>query len=180
MKKKILFLDFDGVVNTIYFDENGKGDYGSPSDNKVNNWQAICWLNELYEKVPYSIVVTSCWRIGRTNKELTDILYNSGLNKDIEILGKTVQLNSHKRDYCFNIFGHWFTKHTTRGREIDYWINSFNNLPDDLPIKDKHTIDDFIILDDDADMWKYKKHLIKTTQNGFGVVELQKILERWL
>jgi len=179
IKKKIIFLDFDGVVNTIYFDQNGKGDYGSGSDNKVNNWQAICWLNELYGKVPYSIVVTSCWRTSRTNEELQTILYNSGLNKEIEILGKTIELNTHKGDYTFKLFGHWFCKHTSRGREIDYWLRNFNTLPNDLPIKINHTTNNFIILDDDKDMWKHKKHLIQTTQAGFTVVEYDKVLNKW-
>lgn len=175
MKKKILFLDFDGVVNTIYFDENGKGDYGSPSDNKVNNWQAICWLNELYKKVPYCIVVTSCWRLSRSIEQLREILYNSGLSKEIEIVGKTDSLPAHKGDYCFKLFGHWFSKHTTRGREIDKWLKE--NIFDGCILNS----DDFIILDDDEDMWKYKrKHLIQTTQNGFGVVEYQNILKKWL
>ncbi len=62
MDKFILFLDYDGVVNTPYWvkkDDEVKCLVNLPSDGFVNNYQAICWLNELYRKAPFDIVVTS-------------------------------------------------------------------------------------------------------------------------
>ena len=37
----------------------------------------------------------------------------------------------------------------------------------------------FIILDDDNDMWKYKKNLIKCTDAGFTINEYGKCVRRW-
>ena len=59
--------------------------------------------------------------------------------------------------------------HETRGREIKMWL-------------DDHAgeIEDFIILDDDADMWILKDYLIQTnTYRGLGYEEYQKICDRW-
>ena len=65
MKSRVVFLDYDqdGVVNTSMW--NGKGTrctYNFPSDNKVNNFQAVQWLSEACQKFHYDIVVTSTWR----------------------------------------------------------------------------------------------------------------------
>lgn len=64
MKNNIIFLDFDGVVNTIYYRyykrfKKYQMRYATSADKIVNNRQAIQWLNELYDKYPYDIVVTS-------------------------------------------------------------------------------------------------------------------------
>lgn len=44
---KVIFLDYDGVVNTPMWDTDGKHcSYAHPGDNKVNNFQAVQWLSE--------------------------------------------------------------------------------------------------------------------------------------
>ena len=93
MSKPIIFLDFDGVVETIYW---GKAEDRTWSFNvhksgrkELNNKQAIGWLNELYSKVPYDIVVSSTWRIRMTLKELQELITNSGFNKNIKVIDKT-------------------------------------------------------------------------------------------
>ena len=58
--RPIIFLDFDGVINTPYLLYNsGEPELFMPSDGKVSNYQAIKLLNWLYSKVPYNIVITS-------------------------------------------------------------------------------------------------------------------------
>ena len=68
--KPIVFLDFDGVVETIYWEKDKDGSWSynihKYGRDELNNKQAIGWLNELYSKVPYDIVVSSTWRIGMT------------------------------------------------------------------------------------------------------------------
>lgn len=153
----IIFLDFDGVVNTLWFREYPRNrnhprgiyrfDYAMPQDGFVNNEQAIQWLNEIYKKVPFDIVVTSTWRIGN---DCAKILYNSGLDKRIKIIGHTPIL------------------HSSRGKEIKQWIkeNNFNG--------------NFLILDDDADMDELEDFLIQTNEFiGITYVEVLKILERF-
>ena len=44
---KVIFLDYDGVVNTPMWNEDGSIDYNYPSNRKVHNFQAIMWLNNL-------------------------------------------------------------------------------------------------------------------------------------
>lgn len=84
-KENIIFLDYDGVVNTIIWDKEGKkADYNHPSDNAVNDFQAVQWLSEFCQKYDYSIVVTSTWARKANYKEC---LINGGLRTGIEILG---------------------------------------------------------------------------------------------
>lgn len=142
----IIFLDYDGVVNTVWFDNvNKKPKFNFPDDNKVNNTQAIGWLNLLYTEIPYSIVVSSTWR---SNEKYREFLYNAGLNKDIKILGKTDIL------------------HIERGKEIQKWLDDNKNL----------NIERFVILDDDIDMMHLSNHLIKTdAMIGLGYYEYVKV-----
>ena len=92
--KPIIFLDFDGVVNTIYWnrDENGEWTFNSfkyGKDRELTNKQAIGWLNELYKKIPYDIVVTSTWRIHRSVEELQDLVTRSGFDRRIKVIDST-------------------------------------------------------------------------------------------
>ena len=72
--KPVVFLDFDGVVETIYWekDEDGSWLYNihKYGHDELNNKQAIGWRNALYSKVPYAIVVSSTWSIGMTLEKL--------------------------------------------------------------------------------------------------------------
>ena len=62
----VVFLDFDGVVNTPWWSRDESGDlkckYNFPFDGKVNNWQAVQWVSEFCEKYNYDIVISSTWR----------------------------------------------------------------------------------------------------------------------
>lgn len=94
LDKPIVFLDYDGVVNTFIWREyprsnKFKVDIAHSEDGFVNDFQAICWLNELYNKIPFDIIVTSTWRLFPNYKE---VLYNGGLNSKIKVLGKTPQI----------------------------------------------------------------------------------------
>ena len=144
----IVFLDYDGVVNTLMFDgENKKPYFNFPRHNKVNNFQAVCWLNELCKKYNAKIVVTSTWRTSDNYKEC---LYNGGLDKSIEILGRTKKLG------------------TARGIEIQEWLDEHEEL----------NIEKFVIFDDDADMAHLEPYLVKTdtyigiTYHSFNWAEL--------
>ena len=87
MNSRIVFLDYDGVVNTPMWNEKGtKCTYNFPNDGKVNNFQAVQWLSEACKKFHYDIVVTSTWR---TEPNYRDCLIEGGLRPGIEILGRT-------------------------------------------------------------------------------------------
>ena len=79
----ILFLDYDGVVNTIMWGPNGeRANYGFPDQNKVNDEQAVQWVSEFCEKFNYRIVVTSTWRL---HNNWAMCLTNAGLRKTVKI-----------------------------------------------------------------------------------------------
>lgn len=154
MENKILFLDFDGVINTPiwanYKNKSGIEEFccrrATPYDGYVNNYQAICWLNKLYEETPFDIVVTSSWReMGNCEK----YLQNGGLNKNIKIIGQ-IDLGNNRQQL------------------IERWIkqNDFKG--------------DFIILDDQDYYYNnyFKQFLIKTNSLlGFTIIDFKKAKE---
>ena len=149
--KPIIVLDFDGVVETIYWDKKEDGSFTLNSHklghNELNNKQAIGWLNELYSHIPYDIVISSMWRISMSLEQLQDLLINSGFNPNIKVIGMTPIL------------------HQQRGLEIQEWIdeNNFNGK--------------FIIIDDDSDMCHLLPLLVRCDcQLGFTIYDYNKAL----
>lgn len=90
----ILFLDYDGVVNTPMWGYTSTGQlrctYNFPSNNEVNNFQACQWVSEFCEKYNYQIVVTSTWRL---HENYISCLYNGGLRRNVFVVGKTKSLS---------------------------------------------------------------------------------------
>lgn len=138
----ILFLDYDGVVNTPMWDDNGTHfGFGFPEDNKVNNFQCVQWVSEFCEKYRFSIVVTSTWRF--STPFYKECLYNGGLRKTIEIVGCTLVDNS------FN-------------RELE--IASYLAMHKDIK--------KYLIFDDSTDFILLKDHVIKCeTELGFNITK---------
>lgn len=124
----IVFLDYDGVVNSLMYDkEKNAFNFNFPKDNKVNNYQAVKLVERLCEEFNAKIVVTSTWRKYSNYKEC---LYNGGLSKDIEIIDKTEDLED-----------------AWRIEEIKKWLESHPNvknyviLDDDIiGTNDKHWV----------------------------------------
>lgn len=151
MDKPIVFLDFDGVVETIYWEqaEDGTWTFNAHKcgNRTLSNKQAIGWLNELYKKVPYDIVVSSTWRINTAVEKLQQIITDSGFNPEIQVIGKTPVL------------------YQQRGLEIQEWLTTHD-------FKGK-----FIIIDDDSDMCHLLPMLVRCDcQLGFTIYDYQKAL----
>ena len=146
----VIFLDYDGVVNTPMWNEDGnKCRYNFPDDNKVNNFQAVQWISELCEKCDYSIVVTSTWKNDPNYKEC---LINGGLRPGIKILGKTERpAGTNRVDF-------------SRGEEIEQYL------------KYHPEIEKYLIIDDEDDFTdEQKKHFIKTRHDvGFQKADFRK------
>lgn len=111
-----IFLDYDGVVNTIIWDKHPKtgelvANYGQPRDNKVNNYQAVQWLSELCEKFDADIVVTSTWRYWDNYEEC---LKNGGLREGIAVVGKTI-VDDNSRASQINSY---LLEHLSEGNEF--------------------------------------------------------------
>lgn len=149
--KPIIFLDIDGVVETIYWskDPNGVVCYNGFKFTKdiLSNEQAIGWLNELYNKVPYDVVITSTWRYNMDKEKFQELFIRSGFNPEIKIIGTTPIL------------------YQQRGIEIQQWLddNKFNGR--------------FIIIDDDSDMCHLLPLLVRCDcQLGFTIYDYNKAL----
>lgn len=131
LARKIVFLDIDGVVNTLQITEDLQPKYYTEYDKKVGNEQAVRWLNKLCLESGAHIVISSSWRHAGL-ETCGNCLYNSGLDKKIKIIDKTP---TH------------FNK--DRGYEIKCWL------------KEHPEVYQFVILDDDSDMGSLADHLVK-------------------
>ena len=152
----VIFLDIDGVVNTLIIDTKPfKTDRGQisrdgfyyklnmPDDGEVSNRQAVMWLNKLCKETNAKIVITSTWRFGDNGLEKTKkALYNSGLLKEIEIIGET------PRKYNYN---------NIRGYEIEEYLNQHPE------------IDNYVIIDDDLDMLTKQMNNFVVTDTNIGM-----------
>lgn len=145
--KRVLFLDYDGVVNTPIWNEKGtKCRFNFPKDVKVNNFQAVQWISEFCQKCHYSIVVTSTWRMDRNWREC---LINGGLRSGIEILDCTDITDGRRGDEIES----WLKQHP----EIKYYI-IVDDDNDMLPAQQSHFVQ-------------------TNTEIGFGLKEYQQCLK---
>ena len=151
MKSRVLFLDYDGVVNTLIWNDKGtKVSYNFPKDNKVNNFQAVQWVSEFCLKCKYDIVVTSSWREDRNYKEC---LINGGLKKGIEITG-SLPINPEK----------------TRGELIQEYINSHPEIKYYIIVDDETDI-----------LPEQTNHFVKVNPSyGFNEPEYKKCIEIYM
>lgn len=135
----VLFLDYDGVVNTPMWNDSGTH-CGYAIRDKVNNFQAVQWVSELCQKYDLKIVVTSTWRFDPNYKEA---LINGGLRSDIEIIGRTNNLNK-------------AGERNIRGKEIKEWLDSHKDVKK------------YIIIDDDRDFLKDQLPFLVKTWSDVG------------
>lgn len=144
---RVVFLDYDGVVNTPMWNEKGtKCSFNFPEHNKVNNFQAVQWVSEFCQKCHYSIVVTSTWRMDRNWREC---LTNGGLRSGIDILG------------CTDTYGE------KRGEEIKRYLEQHPE------IKYYIIVDD----DNDMLEEQQSHFVQTKTNMGFGIEEYQRCLK---
>jgi hypothetical protein len=93
--KKILFLDFDDVLNTAETLERGE----------LFESANVDVLNKVVDRTDAGIVVTSMWRVGATVEELEDLLVSAGVHATGRVVGSTPCLEEE-----------------TRGTEIRAWL----------------------------------------------------------
>jgi hypothetical protein len=112
---KILFLDFDGVLNSnewfTSFERSGR----SPKAEQIDP-EAVARLNRVVEASGARIVVSSSWRLGHTVGELQQILEDRGFRG--EIVGTTPDLSA------------------VRGQEVLAWLSAQAEVPEAFCILD--------------------------------------------
>lgn len=150
--ENILFLDIDGVVNTLMiYDKPQEGSRSCierdgyyfelchAGDKRVSNKQAVLWLSKLCTDYDLAIVITSTWLATDSYQDIAECLYNSGLSREVKVIGGI------PTDFT-----------CCRGVNIETWMKE-NGV---------HTYDhNLVILDDDTDMVgidkDYSDYLIK-------------------
>jgi len=128
MKKNILFLDIDGVLNCKEFYQSSLSDYEEARrkliegikqehEERLKLYKAllcpkrISWINNLCEETKISVVVSSTWRLNKTVEQLQEILNYAGAT--FTIIGKTAytgyergtEISKWIKDHCMNYFG---------------------------------------------------------------------------
>ena len=152
MIKKLIFLDIDGVLNSVQ-----SAEMYLAWDNEYNPYRQFCLnsITMLAKILKYhedcKIIISSTWRLGcKTIEDLKDIfepIDNESIRKLIQnrIIGRTPIL--YKDIKIGNQIDH---RSCFRGEEIQKWID---DNQDKLDVDFK-----FVILDDDSDMgYLYRK-----------------------
>lgn len=146
---KIIFLDFDGVVNSreTITRNHAKGekfgDYDRPDESLVSN------INLILQNTDAMIVISSTWRLHGI-MHCKEALHKAGLLPN-RVLGITPSIYN-----------------ANRGQEIQVWLNTCGE-----------DIESFVILDDDSDMDELLTKLIHvdsrvglTLENALKAIEI--------
>lgn len=143
---KVLFLDFDGVINSQQSNDmfnrlrrNGKlPEYFRPFSEEEFCPVATTNLVRILDEVQdLKIVISSSWRIGEELSTLQDILENIGVPRD-RIIDKTP-----------------YRPNKQRGAEIREWLDNFED----------EEVEQFAVVDDSTDMDNVLNHFFKTDWN---------------
>ena len=149
----IMFLDFDGVVNTPMWDSSSQEFcMNMPYHGFVNNREAVRWIEAFCRVYNFQIVVSSDWRL---NSSWRECLIFGGMSSDL-ILDRTIHYSASSELYG-------------RGHEIQTWIN------------EHPAIENFIILDDDiSELLPHQlKHTIHTdSETGFTEWNFNQSIEK--
>jgi len=94
---KIIFLDFDGVVNA----------FSEPESLRCLSQGCVANLNTLLDRSGANIVVTSTWRILHSLADLRQILVNAGLKYPERVIGVTPRNDG------------------IRGKQIERWLENY-------------------------------------------------------
>lgn len=99
---RILFLDFDGVLNSIAFMRRAGTGGLWPIDK-----ESIPHLQRIVDATDCSIVISSSWRIGRQLGELRRLLLLAGFRSTAHVIGRTPLSDTGRQ----------------RGHEVQEWLD---------------------------------------------------------
>jgi hypothetical protein len=168
---KIIFLDFDGVLNHELwykkrFETINKDDVSTNYPYYEFDLEAVNNLNKIIKETDAKVVVSSTWRIGKTVKQLQDMLNLVGFKGEVidtspSFYARGIDNEENKINYTI-----------PRGCEIDWWLENkgkFQRINWSMERQEeyleKSSVKNYVILDDDSDMLlSQKEHFIKTSQ----------------
>ena len=141
MTTKIIFLDFDGVLNSQLYYKSGRHSARPIAFENDIDPDSVALLNQLVKATEAKVVVSSSWRHGRTVEQLQAILDHNGFVG--EVIGKTKDLRCGEDG-----------QYVMRGNEIYAWMRENKAIVGDSS-PDAHN---YIILDDDSDMLYWQRN----------------------
>lgn len=162
---KLIFLDFDGVLNSFRSCLAFKG-YPFPTPEET--WSkfdlvAIGLIKRLCEETGAKIVVSSTWRLHMSIPQMIMML-NGREFPDAPIIGRTPDMGGSQRGYGEARY--------RRGDEISMWLTAFNRGDIAPALLYEQTligtpITDYVIVDDDSDMLATQNpYFVKTSLNA--------------
>lgn len=172
---KVIFLDIDGVLNCENAYRSGQCKYVEWVNHRgdKDHHQSFCswskeWLNKLIDETGAKIVISSSWRHSGI-EYMQSIWAHEKMSG--EIIGVTPDFRWKAQDYT-----------PPRGCEIDWYLNrvlGFNHINWDSDVQqeymDKSGIENYIIIDDDADMLYGQRnhfvHVLPSPRNKDGFNE---------
>ena len=138
---KVLFLDFDGVANSLaYLQAHRTCDQHPCPEEHALDPIRIERLNRIIEATGASVVISSSWRYGRTVDQLAQLLVWRGFKGGV--IDKTP-------DFCKTPDGKAVAA-SDRGEEIRQWLDAHPEVTE------------FVVLDDQADMTAVRDYFIQT------------------
>ena len=152
---KIIFLDVDGVLNSMAGTYKRQARLGRKGDDSIyeDHVDVLKWIIEYTDA---KIVVSSTWRLHAGIEGMQDYLEPFGISRET-IIGVTPSV--------FEEVDHptrpGYRKY--RGEEIHEWFER---------TKDQIEVESFVILDDESDMTRYIKNLVKTKYD-YGLTHLE-------
>lgn len=167
---KILFLDFDGVVNCsnldiplVYVTQDGKRHFDTFNLNLCSN------VEKLIKELGLKVVISSTWRKTFDMISLRDIV-NNQMKIDCEIIDYTTTYYLDK-GYKDRVLEDPLTARSyDRGLQISHWLS-----------EKKYTVEDYIVIDDDRDAGYGHEDKFIRVDNKVGFTEelLIQSLERF-
>jgi hypothetical protein len=160
---KVLFLDFDGVLNSRrWFMENSK----AIKENSGITWRhaveldpaAVRRVLHIINETGAAVVISSSWRIIHTPDEIDVIFDQAGFPE--------------MKQHIIDRTPYDLTHGVLRGEEIQLWIKQFEAK--------NGRLDNFVILDDDSDMLPSQKegHFVQTSRvDGIQDVHVKKAIQ---
>jgi len=136
---KIIFLDFDGVLNSDAFFKANDNRYLP----ETLDLAAVARVNTIVARTGAKVVVSSTWRLGYSLDQLKDILGRHHLSG--EVIGVTPVIQDVDEDRVIVV------RKAPRGLEIQRWLDTQPEPPEA-----------FVILDDEADMEHLGGRLVRT------------------
>lgn len=163
----ILFLDIDGVLNSVEYAIRTKihGIWGLDSP-------CVKRLQHIVDETQCDIVIMSTWRRIHSLEEISEMLIAAGMRNPVRIIGATpADLHTRKQ---------FKGQRTIRGHEVDAWLNAPEN-ENRVFYERSHTKQvRYCCVDDDTDFHSYQPLVRTSNEVGLTNEDADKIIARLL